>query len=198
MSKLILLNFPVLKICGQWAPLWLSYSVYIPFSQELGTHLVLFTTLLIPRLKVFVCVADVAQSHTAYSPVFPYHELFFVQCSEADEISKICGIIGTPTKESWLDGLNLARAINYQFPQVCGKHLWVLDFIAFLWTCAHLTFIVLNYFAVCWCAFLRFATISKSWCCQPYKGWCLLFSTLVTLPFAMCFPDYDRLGICIY
>lgn len=39
-------------------------------------------------------------------------------CSEADEIYKICNIIGSPTKDSWADGLNLARAINYQFPQV--------------------------------------------------------------------------------
>lgn len=39
-------------------------------------------------------------------------------CSEADEIYKICGVIGNPTAESWADGLKLARDINYQFPQV--------------------------------------------------------------------------------
>jgi len=38
--------------------------------------------------------------------------------SEADEIYKICGVIGSPTTDTWADGLNLARAINYQFPQV--------------------------------------------------------------------------------
>jgi len=41
-----------------------------------------------------------------------------VTCSEADEIYKICGVIGNPTHESWDDGLKLARDINYQFPQV--------------------------------------------------------------------------------
>ena len=39
-------------------------------------------------------------------------------CSEVDEIYKICSVIGSPTIESWPNGLKLARDINYQFPQV--------------------------------------------------------------------------------
>ncbi|PPR82086.1 hypothetical protein GOBAR_AA38626 [Gossypium barbadense] len=50
----------------------------------------------------------------------------FPGTSEADEIYKICSVIGTPTKDSWPDGLNLARAINYQFPQFAGVHLSAL------------------------------------------------------------------------
>ncbi|KAK8639933.1 hypothetical protein V6N13_138299 [Hibiscus sabdariffa] len=50
----------------------------------------------------------------------------FPGTSEADEICKICSVIGTPTKESWPDGLDLARAINYQFPQFAGVHLSAL------------------------------------------------------------------------
>lgn len=42
----------------------------------------------------------------------------FNVCSEADEIYKICSVIGSPTEETWLEGLNLASVINYQFPQV--------------------------------------------------------------------------------
>ncbi|CAN7124412.1 unnamed protein product [Brassica rapa subsp. narinosa] len=38
--------------------------------------------------------------------------------SEADEIYKVCNVIGSPTQETWLEGLNLASVINYQFPQV--------------------------------------------------------------------------------
>ncbi|KAG5142878.1 hypothetical protein JHK82_018573 [Glycine max] len=41
---------------------------------------------------------------------------------EADEIYKICGVIGNPTFESWAGGLELARDINYQFPQLVGVH----------------------------------------------------------------------------
>ncbi|XP_039056279.1 cyclin-dependent kinase F-4-like [Hibiscus syriacus] len=48
----------------------------------------------------------------------------FPGTSEADEIYKICSVIGTPTKESWLDGLDLARAI---FPQLGLEDHWNSD-----------------------------------------------------------------------
>ncbi|PPR87581.1 hypothetical protein GOBAR_AA33112 [Gossypium barbadense] len=50
----------------------------------------------------------------------------FPGASEADEIYKICSVLGTPTKYTWSDGLNLARSINYQFPKVPGVHLSLL------------------------------------------------------------------------
>ncbi|KAL8503574.1 hypothetical protein ACS0TY_022347 [Phlomoides rotata] len=50
----------------------------------------------------------------------------FPGSSEADEIYKICCVIGSPTKSEWADGLKLASAINYQFPQVAGVHLSTL------------------------------------------------------------------------
>ncbi|KAL3818327.1 hypothetical protein ACJIZ3_004232 [Penstemon smallii] len=50
----------------------------------------------------------------------------FPGSSEADEIYKICSVIGSPTKNEWSEGLELASAINYQFPQVAGIHLSVL------------------------------------------------------------------------
>lgn len=50
----------------------------------------------------------------------------FPGASEADEIYKICGVIGNPTTESWADGLKLARDINYQFPQLAGVNLSAL------------------------------------------------------------------------
>ena len=42
----------------------------------------------------------------------------FVSCSEVDEIHKICSIIGSPNQNSWAEGLQLAEAMKYQFPQV--------------------------------------------------------------------------------
>ncbi|CAN8246018.1 unnamed protein product [Cochlearia groenlandica] len=47
----------------------------------------------------------------------------FPGASEADEIYKICSVIGSPTAETWLEGLNLASVINYQFPQLPGVRL---------------------------------------------------------------------------
>ncbi|CAL5432006.1 unnamed protein product [Camellia sinensis] len=49
----------------------------------------------------------------------------FPGSSEADEIYKICSVIGTPTESEWAEGLKLA-SINYQFPQLSGVHLSVL------------------------------------------------------------------------
>ncbi|XP_026401872.1 cyclin-dependent kinase F-4-like [Papaver somniferum] len=50
----------------------------------------------------------------------------FPGSSEADEIYKICSVIGSPTQKSWAEGLQLANSINYQFPQLPGVHLSVL------------------------------------------------------------------------
>ncbi len=47
----------------------------------------------------------------------------FPGSSEADEIYKICSVIGSPTESGWAEGLELASAINYQFPQLAGVHL---------------------------------------------------------------------------
>lgn len=38
--------------------------------------------------------------------------------SEADEIYKICSVIGSPNRNSWAEGLELANVLKYQFPQV--------------------------------------------------------------------------------
>ena len=44
--------------------------------------------------------------------------LLISQFSEADEIHKICNVIGSPDEQSWPQGLSLAEAMKYQFPQV--------------------------------------------------------------------------------
>ncbi|KAI3914926.1 hypothetical protein MKX01_018095 [Papaver californicum] len=47
------------------------------------------------------------------SPLFP-------GTTEADELYKICSVIGSPNEESWAEGLQLAKSINFQFPQLQG------------------------------------------------------------------------------
>ncbi|XP_073033469.1 cyclin-dependent kinase F-4-like isoform X1 [Primulina eburnea] len=54
--------------------------------------------------------------------LFSLHPLF-PGSSEPDEIFKICCVLGTPTKNDWPKGLELAKAIAYQFPQVDGVHV---------------------------------------------------------------------------
>ncbi|KAI3918834.1 hypothetical protein MKX01_042154 [Papaver californicum] len=47
------------------------------------------------------------------SPLFP-------GTTEADKLYKICSVIGSPNQESWAEGLQLAKSINFQFPQLTG------------------------------------------------------------------------------
>ncbi|KAL8521402.1 hypothetical protein ACS0TY_011794 [Phlomoides rotata] len=71
-----------------------------------------------PPVDMWAMGAIMAELFTL-RPLFP-------GSSEADEIYKICCVIGSPTKTEWSEGLELASAINYQFPQIAGVHLPVL------------------------------------------------------------------------
>lgn len=42
---------------------------------------------------------------------------FVTGSSEADEIYKICSIMGSPTQRTWPDGIKLASQMNFRFPQ---------------------------------------------------------------------------------
>uniref|UniRef100_A0A251UHC6 O-fucosyltransferase family protein n=1 Tax=Helianthus annuus TaxID=4232 RepID=A0A251UHC6_HELAN len=45
---------------------------------------------------------------------------------EADEIHKICSVIGSPTKNSWAKGIELTSGTNYLFPEIGGVNLSAL------------------------------------------------------------------------
>lgn len=47
----------------------------------------------------------------------------FPGSSEADEIFKICSVLGTPTQQSWPEGLKLAQRMNFKFPQIAPTPL---------------------------------------------------------------------------
>nr|XP_043631049.1 cyclin-dependent kinase F-4 [Erigeron canadensis] len=47
----------------------------------------------------------------------------FPGSSEADEIYKVCSVIGSPTENSWAEGLDLASNISYKFPELAGVNL---------------------------------------------------------------------------
>lgn len=52
-------------------------------------------------------------------PIFP-------GISSADQIDRICNIIGSPTVESWDDGIRLAQKLKWSFPQRSGINLSLL------------------------------------------------------------------------
>ncbi|KAJ7535944.1 hypothetical protein O6H91_12G051300 [Diphasiastrum complanatum] len=52
-------------------------------------------------------------------PIFP-------GASEADQIHKICTVLGSPTIKSWPEGMKLSASMNVHFPQVAPTNLSVL------------------------------------------------------------------------
>ncbi|XP_010686850.2 cyclin-dependent kinase F-4 [Beta vulgaris subsp. vulgaris] len=44
----------------------------------------------------------------------------------ADQMYKICSVIGSPTDNSWPHGIRLARGMNYQFPYLPGVHMSIV------------------------------------------------------------------------
>ncbi|KAJ6326125.1 hypothetical protein OIU78_013256 [Salix suchowensis] len=41
----------------------------------------------------------------------------FPGTGEANQMHRICSVLGTPTMDTWAEGIHLARTINYQFPE---------------------------------------------------------------------------------
>lgn len=48
-------------------------------------------------------------------PLFPGN-------SEADQIYKICSVLGNPTNQTWAEGLKLASKMSFKYPQVTPSH----------------------------------------------------------------------------
>ncbi|EEF42474.1 cyclin-dependent kinase F-4 isoform X2 [Ricinus communis] len=94
------------------------YTEYVSTRWYRAPEVLLQSYLYSSKVDMWAMGAIMAELFTL-RPLFP-------GTSEADEIYKICNIIGSPTKDSWADGLNLARAINYQFPQFGGVQLSAL------------------------------------------------------------------------
>ncbi|XP_020548333.1 cyclin-dependent kinase F-4-like isoform X1 [Sesamum indicum] len=86
-----------------------------PFTEYVSTRwyrapeVLLQSPLYGPPVDMWAMGAIMAEIFTL-RPLFP-------GSSEADEIYKICCVIGSPTQSEWPEGLELASAINFQFPQ---------------------------------------------------------------------------------
>ncbi|KAM7251900.1 hypothetical protein ACFE04_023783 [Oxalis oulophora] len=86
------------------------YTEYVSTRWYRAPEVLLQSYIYNSKVDMWAMGAIMAELFTL-RPLFP-------GASEADEIYKICSVIGNPTMDSWADGLQLARSINYQFPQV--------------------------------------------------------------------------------
>ncbi|PON44799.1 Serine/threonine protein kinase [Parasponia andersonii] len=94
------------------------YTEYVSTRWYRAPEVLLQSCLYGSKVDMWAMGAIMAELFTL-RPLFP-------GASEADEIYKICSVIGSPTEDSWADGLHLASEINYQFPQLPGVNLSVL------------------------------------------------------------------------
>jgi male germ cell-associated kinase len=62
-----------------------------------------------PAIDIFACGAIMGELYRNF-PLFP-------GTSELDQMTKICKILGTPTKKDWPEGYSLARKMQYKFPK---------------------------------------------------------------------------------
>ncbi|XP_039057241.1 cyclin-dependent kinase F-4-like isoform X3 [Hibiscus syriacus] len=94
------------------------YTEYVSTRWYRAPEVLLQSYLYTAKVDMWAMGAIMAELFTL-RPLFP-------GTSEADEIYKICSVVGTPTEDSWPDGLNLARTINYRFPEFTGVHFSAL------------------------------------------------------------------------
>ncbi|CAA2976189.1 cyclin-dependent kinase F-4-like isoform X1, partial [Olea europaea subsp. europaea] len=93
-----------------------------PFTEYRAPEVLLQSPTYGPAVDMLAMGAIMAEFFTLF-PLLPGSSInlnnsLFFGCCEADEIYKICCVIGSPTKNKWPEGLELASGINYQFPKV--------------------------------------------------------------------------------
>jgi protein kinase len=66
-------------------------------------------------IDIWACGAIMAELYLL-RPLFP-------GSSESDEIFKICSVLGTPTTQTWPEGIKLSHAMNFKFPQFSATAL---------------------------------------------------------------------------
>ncbi|XP_072990615.1 cyclin-dependent kinase F-4 [Typha latifolia] len=94
------------------------YTEYVSTRWYRAPEVLLQSPLYNSAVDMWAMGAIIAELFTL-RPLFP-------GSSEADEIYKICSIIGTPNKNTWAEGLQLADAMNFQLPQFSSIHLSTL------------------------------------------------------------------------
>lgn len=86
------------------------YTEYVSTRWYRAPEVLLQSSLYDAAVDMWAMGAIMAELFTL-NPLFP-------GSNEADEIHKICSVIGSPDYGTWAEGLQLADAMSYKFPQV--------------------------------------------------------------------------------
>ncbi|XP_074583490.1 cyclin-dependent kinase F-4-like [Curcuma longa] len=95
-----------------------------PFTEYVSTRWYRAPELLL-HSSVYNSAVDMWAMGAIMAELFTLHPLF-PGSSEADQLCKICSVIGSPNGYSWSEGLQLAAAMKYRFPQFAGVPLSVV------------------------------------------------------------------------
>ncbi|XP_032664651.1 serine/threonine-protein kinase dyf-5 isoform X2 [Odontomachus brunneus] len=94
------------------------YTDYVSTRWYRAPEVLLHSTTYNSPIDIWAVGCIMAELYT-FRPLFPGK-------SEIDEIFKICSVIGTPDKDDWSDGYQLASAMNFKFPNFTRTSLGVL------------------------------------------------------------------------
>ncbi|KZC13476.1 PREDICTED: serine/threonine-protein kinase ICK [Dufourea novaeangliae] len=94
------------------------YTDYVSTRWYRAPEVLLHSTTYNSPIDIWAVGCIMAELYT-FRPLFPGK-------SEIDEIFKICSVIGTPEKDDWPDGYQLAAAMNFRFPNFTRTSLSVL------------------------------------------------------------------------
>ncbi|XP_029155166.1 serine/threonine-protein kinase dyf-5 isoform X1 [Nylanderia fulva] len=94
------------------------YTDYVSTRWYRAPEVLLHSTTYNSPIDIWAVGCIMAELYT-FRPLFPGK-------SEIDEIFKICSVIGTPDKEDWPEGYQLAAAMNFKFPNFTRTSLGVL------------------------------------------------------------------------
>ncbi|XP_042427407.1 cyclin-dependent kinase F-4-like [Zingiber officinale] len=119
-------NLLVIKNLVKIADFGLAREVHSkpPFTEYVSTRWYRAPEVLL-QSSIYSSAVDMWAMGAIMAELFTLRPLF-PGLSEADELFKICNVIGSPNRYSWSEGLQLAEAMKYQFPQFAGIPLSVL------------------------------------------------------------------------
>jgi len=92
-----------------------------PFTEYVSTRWYRAPEVLL-RSTSYNSPIDLWAVGTIMAELFTLRPLF-PGASEPDELYKICSVLGSPTQQSWPEGMKLAAAMNYRFPQFVATSL---------------------------------------------------------------------------
>jgi protein kinase len=92
-----------------------------PFTDYVSTRWYRAPEVLL-RSQVYNSPIDIWAAGTIMAELFMLRPIF-PGASEADEIFKVCSVLGSPNSESWPEGMRLANKINYKFPSCVATPL---------------------------------------------------------------------------